>query len=200
MCSPASFWLLHEFWGSWQSKPLHGDGITVGFAQRASFAQCTSRLGTAALSAHPSQFFLRKMEQAGALCGVEHLCSETMKKLECIFLVKSTARTSKQQPQIQPFEDGEASTASGYQSHKLFITKKRNPSYDSLSLPVQTPLKNSLLGVILEWDDLEIRITSSYNSLKPYLHPGQFFILLNIVLGNSWAKDYCASKMMYAWG
>lgn len=126
--------------------------------------------------------------------------SVIMKKLECIFLVKSTARISKQQPQIQPFEDGEASTASGYQSHKLFITKKRNPSYDSLSLPVQTPLKNSLLGVILEWDDLEIRIMSSYNSLKPYLHPGQFFILLNIVLGNSWAKDYCASKMMYAWG
>lgn len=53
--------------------------------------------------------------------------------------MKSTARTSKRQPQIQPFEDGEASTASGYQSHKIFITEKKNPSYDNLSTEPPSP-------------------------------------------------------------
>lgn len=60
-----------------------------------------------------TQFSLRNKEQAAALSGVEHLCPEAMKKLEHLFQEKFTARTSKHQPQIQPFEDREASAASG---------------------------------------------------------------------------------------
>lgn len=213
MCSPATFWLLHEFLDSWQSTPLPGDGITGGVAQSPSFAQCTSKFrivalsglqynGIGTLSAHPSQFSLRNKEQAAALCAVQRQWKS--------WNSFSSWNPQQQHPNIShrfsPLKMGkplqpQASRVTRYS----WLKREINPSCDSLSTEPPSPdpsweSKNSLLGVILEWDDLDIRITSSDNSLKPYLHPGQFFTLLNTVLGNSWAKDDCASKMLYAWG
>lgn len=112
--------------------------------QRPSFAQYTSKFVNCSPQ-YSTQPILAKKQ--GAICcvstvtsGIELICPETMNKLKYTVQLWNTQQ---EYPNVShsfsPLKTGKASISSGYQSHKIFITKKKNPYYRSPSTEPPSP-------------------------------------------------------------